>query len=511
MALQEMPARISLRHLLAGLLDIEHDILVTAPTLDARLVDDGGLFLAASGSQSHGLEYAEQALQRGVSVIVYDPVGGGDLLAAKIRKQSAVRLIELTDLMTKVSGIAARFYAQPSAELSVVGVTGTNGKTSVSHFIAQALNAAGGCAVIGTLGWGELPALQQTINTTPDAVSVQAQLANLLQAGVSTVAMEVSSHGLDQGRVKAVAFDGAVFTNLSHDHLDYHKNMAAYGQAKLALFQTPSLRFVVLNDDDAFSQTIRESLSAGVDIYSFSRRDNMAEKGCLFIANERLTKSGLSFDVTYAEETLFIKSTLFGLFNIDNLVATLAVLLAKGDGFAVAVNKVQQLVSVAGRMQLLSKTAKQPSVLVDYAHTPDALKLALMSLREHCSGKLKLLFGCGGNRDQAKRALMGAIASEYADEVIISNDNPRFESAEEIAAQIKAGAKDGACLTVELDRAQAIEQLIVAAKNDDIILIAGKGHEVYQQVAGEETPFSDAAVGLRALQRRSASLLGGGQ
>ncbi|MEW5009799.1 MAG: cyanophycin synthetase, partial [Cycloclasticus sp.] len=260
-----------------------------------------------------------------------------------------------------------------------------------------------------------------------------------------------------------------------------------------------------------FSQTIRESLSAGVDIYSFSRRDNMAEKGCLFIANERLTKSGLSFDVTYAEETLFIKSALFGLFNIDNLVATLAVLLAKGDGFAVAVNKVQQLVSVAGRMQLLSKTAKQPSVLVDYAHTPDALKLALMSLREHCSGKLKLLFGCGGNRDQAKRALMGAIASEYADEVIISNDNPRFESAEEIAAQIKAGAKDGACLTVELDRAQAIEQLIVAAKNDDIILIAGKGHEVYQQVAGEEIPFSDAAVGLRALQRRSASLLGGGQ
>ena len=243
-----------------------------------------------------------------------------------------------------------------------------------------------------------------------------------------------------------------------------------------------------------------------IDVYAFTRQGNRFEKGCLFISNECLTTNGLSFTVTYGGESCAIKSALFGLFNIDNLVATLAVLMAKGDAFGVAADKVQQVASVAGRMQLLSNGANEPSVIIDYAHTPDALKQALVSLREHSEGRLKLLFGCGGNRDQAKRALMGAIASKYADEVVISNDNPRFENAADIAADIKEGASEEASLTVELDRAKAIEQLIIAAKADDIVLVAGKGHEDYQQIADKKIPFSDAEVALQALQRRKAVL-----
>mgnify|MGYP002700097704 FL=1 len=502
MPAQQKKGTVSLGYLLDGWVTIEQDFWVGAPTVDARNIEQDGVFLAVVGAQLHGLEHAMQAVERNASVIIYDPAEGGNLLAARLKKQIDIPLLALTRLSEKLSEFAARFYAYPSRELSVIGITGTNGKTSVSHFIAQALNVSHRCGVIGTLGWGELNDLQKTINTTPDAISVQAQLATVLSQGCSALAMEVSSHGLDQQRVKAVEFSAAVFTNLSHDHLDYHQTMTAYGEAKLALFKMPSLKFVVLNEDDSFSENIVSVLPPRVEQYGFTRQIGQLKAQTVVISNQHLSEQGVSFDVKYQGQQAHISSALFGVFNVDNLAATLTTLLAMGDSLDEATIKLKQVSSVAGRMQLLTEHIGQPSVIIDYAHTPEALKLALSSLREHCKGQLKLVFGCGGNRDQAKRPLMGDIASKLADQVIVTNDNPRFENGELIAEQIKAGAKGPASLSIELDRAKAIQQLVASSTSDDIILVAGKGHEDYQQIADQKIPFNDAKQILSALDRQ---------
>ena len=502
MPAQQEKGTVSLGYLLDGWVTIEQDFWVGAPTVDARNIEQNGVFLAVVGAQLHGLEHAMQAVERNASVIIYDPAEGGNLLAARLKKQIDIPLLALTRLSEKLSEFAARFYAYPSRELSVIGITGTNGKTSVSHFIAQALSVSHRCGVIGTLGWGELSDLQKTINTTPDAVSVQAQLATALSQDSSTVAMEVSSHGLDQQRVKAVEFDAAVFTNLSHDHLDYHQTMEAYGEAKLALFKMPSLKFVVVNEDDSFSENIISVLPPRVEQYGFTRQIGQVKAQTVVILNQHLSEQGVSFDVKYQGQQAHISSALFGVFNVDNLAATLTTLLAMGDSLDEATIKLKRVSSVAGRMQLLTEHLGQPSVIIDYAHTPEALKLALNSLREHCKGQLKLVFGCGGNRDQAKRPLMGDIASKLADQVIVTNDNPRSENGEQIAEQIKAGAKGSASLSIELDRAKAIQQLVASSTSDDIILVAGKGHEDYQQIADQKIPFNDAQQILSVLDRQ---------
>jgi UDP-N-acetylmuramoyl-L-alanyl-D-glutamate--2,6-diaminopimelate ligase len=498
---------VSLRYLLQGKQNIKNDVLVGAPSVDARNVDLNGVFLAISGSDSHGLMYANQAIARGAKAIVYDPSSGGEFLAEKIKKQHDICLIEVCDLNANASEIAARFYNNPSSSLSVIGITGTNGKTSISHFIAQALSATkNSCGVIGTLGWGSVAKLHPSMNTTPDAVSVQSQLATLVNEGFGAVAMEVSSHGLEQNRVKAVAFKGAVFTNLTHDHLDYHQTMEAYGQAKITLFKNASLDFVVLNTDDDFSQTIIDVLAPTIKLFSFSRsaKQNLVRSAReLIISNEKLTPAGLSFDVTFEAKTVTVRSALFGAFNVDNIVATMAVLIAMGATLEESAARAQQLKSVAGRMQTIAKDPTAPTVIIDYAHTPDALKLALRSLHAHAEGKIKLIFGCGGNRDAAKRPVMGAIAAEWADDVIITNDNPRLESAEKIAEQIKSGAPNANHLTIELDRQRAIEHTIAGASASDIILVAGKGHEEYQQIGEEKISFSDLVEARNALERRA--------
>ncbi|HIL93521.1 MAG TPA: UDP-N-acetylmuramyl-tripeptide synthetase, partial [Cycloclasticus sp.] len=330
----QSPSWVSLRYLLDGMVTVNRDIVVAAPTVDARAIEENGLFLALSGAQSHGLVYADQAIRGGVAAIVYEAGDGIDCLVQKVKSQHDICLIELSNLSAHVSEIAARYYQRPSENMPVIGVTGTNGKTSVSHFVAQALNVDGmTCGVIGTLGWGNPNNLIPTVNTTPDAASVQQQLAQLLSEGSRVVAMEVSSHGLDQGRVNAVEFQGAVFTNLSHDHLDYHQTMEAYGDAKLALFKTPSLEFAVLNQDDAFSQDILNALSADVSVLMFSRFKQQDEVACLLISNERLTVNGLSFDVSFNGCSTHVQSALLGKFNVDNLVASMAVLMAMGYAF----------------------------------------------------------------------------------------------------------------------------------------------------------------------------------
>ncbi len=500
----QSPSWVSLRYLLDGMVTVNRDIVVAAPTVDARAIEENGLFLALSGAQSHGLVYADQAIRGGVAAIVYEAGDGIDCLVQKVKSQHDICLIELSNLSAHVSEIAARYYQRPSENMPVIGVTGTNGKTSVSHFVAQALSVDGmTCGVIGTLGWGNPNNLIPTVNTTPDAASVQQQLAQLLSEGSRVVAMEVSSHGLDQGRVSAVEFQGAVFTNLSHDHLDYHQTMEAYGDAKLTLFKTPSLEFAVLNKDDAFSQDILNALSADVSVLMFSRFKQQDEVACLLISNERLTVNGLSFDVSFNGCSTHVQSALLGKFNVDNLVASMAVLMAMGCAFNEAAVKIQSVTNVAGRMQVLSAGKQAPTVVVDYAHTPDALKLALLSLREHCDGALKIVFGCGGNRDEAKRSLMGSVAVELADEIIITNDNPRFESAEKIVEQIKAGMPDESGVSVVLDRALAIQTSIMQARAGDMILVAGKGHEAYQQVGDEKIAFSDVTHVKKALACRA--------
>jgi UDP-N-acetylmuramoyl-L-alanyl-D-glutamate--2,6-diaminopimelate ligase len=500
-----MPAKnelqtVSLQMLLDGFVQLTEDVYVAEPAVDARDVMKNGLFLAVSGLHSHGLTFIEQAIQNGVSAVVYDPAHGGELLAENAAKICNVKLIPLAHLNEHLSDIATRFYDQPSSQLPVIGITGTNGKTSVSHFIAQALtDEKASCGVIGTLGWGLLSNLTNTLNTTPDAVSVQRQISSLLNDGVDAIAMEVSSHGLDQARVKAVEFKGAIFTNLSHDHLDYHQTIEAYGEAKLELFRAPTLEFVVLNTDDAFSSKILETLSPKIEIFSYSR--HMSSIGNAFvISNEKQTDAGVSFDITFGDEFAHIESSLFGRFNIDNLTATLASLVAMGVSFTEAVERVQVITSVSGRMQKVSLFPACPTVIVDYAHTPDALKLALSSLREHCSGKLTVVFGCGGDRDTTKRPIMGSIAADMADKVVVTNDNPRFESAEDIAAQIKAGITDVSHVEFILDRAQAIQKAVGSAKSDDIVLVAGKGHEAYQQIGDEKFAFSDIACVKSALK-----------
>lgn len=515
MSAKHSSRRMSLQSLLDGLSSIDKDILVGEPSVHAQAIESEGVFLAVAGSCSHGLAYADEAVRREVSAIVYDPANEGEFLAEKVKKQFSVRLIKLPKLSEHLSEIAARFYQHPSQSMSVIGVTGTNGKTSVSHFLAQAMNVADNtCGLIGTLGWGQLNELQHTINTTPDAVAVQNQLASMSSEGIKNVVMEVSSHGLVQGRVQAVEFKGAVFTNLTHDHLDYHQTMAAYGEAKLTLFKCPSLTFVVLNNDDVFSEKIKSVIAPACRVFTFSRsfsQSDASHENSAVITNEKLSSSGLSFELTLGQQTVSVHSALMGSFTIDNLVATALVLIAQGDSLNQAVEKIQRVESVAGRMQVVPSTPEAPTVVIDYAHTPDALLLTLKSLRAHCQGSLRLVFGCGGDRDITKRPLMGAIAAQWADKVLISNDNPRTEPADQIAQQIKAGAPDAAHLYIELDRQRAIAKAIIEASNEDVVLIAGKGHEDYQQIGDEKAYFSDFKQAEENLKRRAVLASGGSQ
>ena len=504
MAAQYLGGVFSLKELFADVVEIDADLSISMMTLDARDVKSGGLFFAVSGSNSHGMQYADQAIKNGASVIAFEPAQGGSLLARKYAQQAGVVLIEVEGLALVISQLASRFYQHPSRQLSVVGITGTNGKTSVSHYLAQAMQGSVSCGVIGTLGWGFLSNLVKTNNTTPDAVSTQAQLASLVNDSAEAVAVEVSSHGLQQHRVASVQFEGAVFTNLTHDHLDYHGSMEAYGEAKLELFKNSHLKYVVVNLDDSFSSKILDVLPNSVVVYGVTRFKNTDSRVNvpLFIQNERHDLKGLSFELGCLGETRLVCTKLLGDFNADNIACTLAVLLAAGRPIEGAVDSVKSIEAVAGRMEFIQLSEQLPSVVVDYAHTPDALASVLRTVRLHCAGKLIVIFGCGGDRDQGKRSLMGSVAGELADTILITSDNPRNESAGAIAEQIILGVADQAKVIREFDREQAIKRGVDIASSDDIIIVAGKGHEDYQLVGSERLSFSDAVVVRRALEAR---------
>ncbi|WP_426690115.1 UDP-N-acetylmuramoyl-L-alanyl-D-glutamate--2,6-diaminopimelate ligase [Rhodanobacter ginsengiterrae] len=469
-------------------------LMVSGLALDSRRVARGDAFFALNGTQAHGITFAAGAVQRGARVVLAEAPAVDDVAALE------VPVLWIDGLHEQVSEIAARFYERPSEALRMVGVTGTNGKTSCVQLLAQALTLLGHrAASIGTLGAGVHGQLHEGERTTPDAISVQAQLAAFRDDRVSHVAMEVSSHALVQGRVAAVDFEVAAFTNLTRDHLDYHGSMEAYGAAKASLFAWPGLRSAVINADDTFGCELATRVPEGVQKLRFS----MAGDGDAEIAASDIVTSveGLAFHLRTPWGTRAIRSHLLGRFNVANLLAVVGCLGALGEPFARIVDAVAQLQPVNGRMSRLGGAPGQPLVVVDYAHTPDALEQALNAVRAHCAGKLICVFGCGGERDVGKRPLMGEIAARLADVAIVTDDNPRGEDGDAIVAQIVAGMTAAPAMTVERDRAQAIADALQLAHAGDVVLIAGKGHETYQDGATGKHPFDDLLVARAALEQ----------
>jgi UDP-N-acetylmuramoyl-L-alanyl-D-glutamate--2,6-diaminopimelate ligase len=527
----------SLKGLLNGLTSFsgQDDMPINGLALDSREVVGGNAFIALNGAKQHGLEHAEQAVNNGACTVIFDPAGDGMQMAEILRGKlpSRIPIIAVENLGLKLGKLAARFYGDPSRFMSVIGITGTNGKTSCSQFLSQMLDD---CGIIGTLGWGEWGKLSKTLNTTPDALAVQKILAELLKNKKRAVAMEVSSHGLEQGRVNGVMFNGAVFTNISRDHLDYHGTMDAYVQAKLALLKQPGLAFAVVNLDDAYSERIIAAVPESVQQWHFSSKGKTADSGESVNAENILHKvDGIEFDLRWRDERQRLKIPLYGDFNVENILAVLTVMLAMGVSLNDAATKLTAIQPVIGRMERFGAES-DPMIFVDYAHTPDALEKVLSSLRKHCKQTLWVVFGCGGNRDKGKRSQMGEIAERWADRVVITDDNPRYENGLDIVNDILAGCRstvrdDGrdcsrqssafppsmevrsvavgreaerpAKVEVIQNREQAIHTVVISAAKNDCIVIAGKGHEQYQESNGVCVPFSDRQVVIDALSRRN--------
>ena len=483
----------------ANLNSLKAQVNIGHMTADSRQVQAGSLFVAYKGDVTDGRAYISQAITSGASAVMWEKEGFAWNDDWKVPNQS------VAGLKQSVGMLASEFYGKPSEQLWMVGVTGTNGKTTCSHWLAQAFNALGQqSAVVGTLGNGLLSSLSKTSNTTPDAIVLHGLLADYLAQKAKVVAMEVSSHGLDQGRVNGVAFDIAVFTNLTRDHLDYHGDMQAYGEAKKKLFAWDGLKTAVVNRDDAFGSKLAAELTVqGKPVMTYGLNKNFAGENDIAVKSMQLTDEGMRLDVTTPKGEATISANVIGQFNAYNLLAVLATLLASDVALADAVQALSNIKPVAGRMQQCGGGI-HPLIVVDYAHTPDALEQVLKSLRAQLSPNAALIcvFGCGGDRDQGKRSLMGKAASSLASCVIVTSDNPRSESPASIIQAVIAGAGLQA-KSVE-NRAEAIKQAIKTAKKGDVVLIAGKGHEDYQEIAGVKYPFSDMQVAQEALQEISA-------
>ncbi len=468
-----------LSELLQGGVPPEMDREVSGLALDSRRLRPGDAFVAVAGRRDHGLRHLDEALAAGaVAVLVDEAV---ETVAAP------VPVVQVRGLRWRLGELATRLYQDPSEALQVVGVTGTNGKTSVAGFLAQALGADGPVGHLGTLGEGLWGRLEPARNTTPDVFTVHRRLAEARDAGARFAVMEVSSHALDQDRVAGVRFACAVFTNLSRDHLDYHRDMAAYGAAKARLFHDLAPRVAVINRDDAFGERLSGTVAAPVWDYRFS--DGPARvRGRIL----RLDESGLSLELAVDRQRAQVTTALLGRFQAHNLAAAAAVLLALGMPLDEAARRLGGVSAPPGRMEPFRRPGR-PLVVVDYAHTPDALSAALAALRPHTRGRLWCVFGCGGERDPGKRPLMGRCAEAGADRVIVTDDNPRGEDPGAIAAQILAGMTRPEAVTVIHDRAEAIAHALSRAAPDDVVLLAGKGHETTQQVGGQVLSHDDRA------------------
>ena len=495
-----------LGELVADFVAVPPGLTVSDLTLDSRAAIPGALFLACRGRTHHGLRFAPEAVARGARAVLYEP---DDAAPALPRLPAEVFVAPLPALSERAGLIADRFFGAPSERLTVAGITGTNGKTTCAWLLAQALQRCQRpCGYLGTLGVGLPPQVTPMPHTTPDAVMVQRLLAALAAAAASGVSMEVSSHALDQGRVNGVRFHTAAFTNLTRDHLDYHGTMEHYGAAKARLFAWPGLESRVINFDDPFGAELARAPAASRLILTTRRASGAATlpAGAQFVRATRIQAepTGLTIEVESSWGAVELAVRLMGEFNVENALTVLAVLLAWDIPLRDAARALGKVRAARGRMEMFGGRGRSPLAIVDYAHTPDALANALRAARLHCRGQLRVVFGCGGDRDAGKRPLMGRIAAELADDIVLTDDNPRGEDPARIIADIVAGIVGGAPLTLEHDRALAIRVALERSAPDDVVLIAGKGHEDYQVFAHERREFRDQAVVAAALARLSA-------
>lgn len=497
----------SLGELLEGFAEVPAALAtwpVTGLAIDSRQVRAGEVFCALRGRQRHGLEFWDAVRQAGAAVVLWEPPYDGSLPSS----DGLPALVAVPNLQRALGPIASRFYREPSRHLPVTGITGTDGKTSCAHFIAQALSDGeqGPCGIMGTLGVGCYGATQAATHTTPDALQVQRWLAEVRAAGGRHAVMEASSHALDQGRVNGVEFAVAVLTNLTRDHLDYHGSLEAYAAAKRRLFCDCGPRWGVLNLNDDFGRALFADPTGRFQAigYGLGARPERLDR---FVWGESLTltPAGLQLQICSSWGDGELRAGLLGRFNAHNLLATLATLLALDLPFDQALTRLARTTTVPGRMERLGGASGQPLVVIDYAHTPYALEQVLRALREHGGGRLWCVFGCGGDRDAGKRPLMGAIAERLADRVIVTDDNPRTENPERIVGDILAGMGQPRAVTVIRDRRAAILHTLAEALAGDVVLIAGKGHEDYQIIGTERRPFSDRAVAQDGLSETQGS------
>ncbi len=498
-----MSRRMRLAALLPDVAAIPAEIEITGLVQDSRAIQPGDAFVAIAGFGAHGLNFIAQAKAAGAVATLFEPSIPEEFKAAAFPvTASDMPMIAVPGLRARLGAMADRFHGEPSRTMTTVGVTGTNGKTSTVQLLAQAWTMRGRRAgTIGTLGAGLYGEAVPTGFTTPLVLQLHALLAQLRDAGADAVAMEVSSHALDQGRVDGVHFKVGMFTNLTRDHLDYHGTMDAYGAAKAKLFAWPDLEAAVLNLDDAFGRELLASIHAPIRPIGVSSRG--AETASLRADDIVLDLAGLSFSLRIDGETHAVRSPLLGRFNVDNLLAVAGALHALGETAADIAAVLPMLQPVHGRMNRLGGDGRLPLVVIDYAHTPDALEQALTSLRAHAAGRLVCVFGCGGDRDSGKRPQMGAIAEARADAVIVTDDNPRTENGDAIVADIVAGFANATAIVIRRDRAAAIAHAIAMAAANDIVLIAGKGHEPYQEIDGVQYPFDDTTTARAALEARA--------
>ena len=487
-------------------LEAGEDVAISGLALDSRRIQPGWLFLACQGGQGHGLDFAAQARARGAAAIAAEPGYPWEAVTmAGLGASLGLPVIPVPDLLHQASRLAGRFLGEPSTHLRVLGVTGTNGKTSVTHYLAQALAGDISCGLIGTLGVGFPDDLEPAAHATPDPVSLQEALAWLRERGARAVAMEISSHALDQGRATGVRFSHAIFTNLSRDHLDYHGDMASHGLAKRSLFQFPGLEWAILNLDDFLSPSILGELAAGVKVGGYSLNAMLeVPKTCEVWARLRdlvPSPGGMRLELETSAGAASLELGLIGRFNAANVMAVLLVLLSRGLDLDRALRALAKVRGVPGRLERFGG-AGAPLVVVDLAHTPDALEQTLLNLRAHARGRLICVFGCGGDRDAGKRPLMGAVAERLADQVLLTDDNPRREEGHDIIDQILGGMKQPARAAIERRRGLAIRRAIATAGRDDVVLVAGKGHETLQDLGDRQVHFSDRAQVQQALAER---------
>ena len=482
------------------------DIQVSGLCMDHRRLSVGDMFMAVKGQTHDGRKFIAEAIQAGASAVVKEQSNDDEV----ITWQGQVPIIPVSELSMHLSAIASRFYGDPSARLSIVGVTGTNGKSTCSHLLAQLYHRLGNKAgVMGTLGYGAVnddsgvvENLVDTGLTTTDALRSQKILAELNARDVDLVAMEVSSHALAQQRVAAIHFDAAIFTNLTRDHLDYHGDMEHYALAKQKLFTMAGLNHRIVNIDDPWGAKLAVLPQADAKTWTYSVIDRDAD---MFVRSMSFHNQGIDAEIGGRWGEGHLQSTLIGQFNLQNLLAVMTTCCARGHQLADVLTAVKKVKAVPGRMEKITTTG-DVSVVVDYAHAPDSLRQVLLALKPHARHQLWCVFGCGGDRDKGKRPLMAAIAESIADRVIVTSDNPRTESADNIINDIKAGFNNPNKVMVVPDRAEAIAQCIAQAKAGDCIVIAGKGHEDYQLIGIDRLPFSDvkqARVALRLREKYS--------